>query len=239
MKNEVKIGITEKEEWNKKWESIFDHYQQDLRHAYYINAVLDEEDKKILEIAAGSFRDTAQLNAFGLDCWGTDYSDTSVELAKKHFPLIGYKLFQSDAFDMKDIEDKVFDVTFHNGLWVLFNNNEDIIKLAKEQSRITKNKMIITVHNGHNQQFVDYFKKLSVNDDLYKIRFFQMEEITDLLLNVCKSVKIIPVGKGKKYYEDQMINEGVASKQNLKSFFEKTKLTHLENSERLLCIGEL
>ena len=236
---EKKIGITEKEQWNEKWKGLFDHYQQDLRHSYYINAVLMKNDKKVLELGAGSFRDMANLNSLGVDCWGTDYSNTSVQLAKKQFKELKDKIFFSDAFNMKMIKDKEYDVTFHNGLWVLFNDDKDILKLVKEQARISKRIIITTVHNAHNQEFIDYFKKLSKTDELYKIRFFSKEEMTNILLTVCDKVEIIPVGKGKKHFEDNMINEGKFSRIELKRFFDETGLNNLTNSERLLCIGHL
>jgi len=234
----TEIGVSTLPQWDKKWEDIFDHYQQDLRHAYYINAFLNNDDK-VLEIAAGSFRDTAKLNNLDIDCYGTDFSFKAIELAQNKFPELKKKIFQSDAFHMGNIDDNQFDITYHNGFWVLFNDDKDIINLAKEQARITKSKMIVTVHNGHNQQFIDYFEKLSKDDELYKIRFFKKEEITNLMLNVCKSVKIIPVGKGKKYFEDELINKGLWQKEILNPFFEVTKEANLSNSERLMCIGNL
>jgi ubiquinone/menaquinone biosynthesis C-methylase UbiE len=234
----VEVGIKTKSEWDKKWNEIFNHYQQDTRHAYYINAILDNNDKKLLEIGAGSFRDTALLNTMGIDCWGTDYSDTSIKLAKSHFPALKKKIFRSNAFDMNKISDKFFDVTFHNGFWVLFDNNS-IIKLAQEQARITRNKVIATVHNAHNKDFINYFQKLSQTDPLYKIKFFTIDEIRALMLTVCKDLDVIPVGKGKKYLEDEMINGGNVDKKEMRTFFKNAELRYLEQSERLLCVGYL
>ena len=233
------IGITNKKQWDDKWNGIFDHYQQDLRHSYYINAFLKQSDVKVLELGAGSFRDMANLNSLGVDCWGTDYSNTSVQLAKNQFEELQNKIFCSDAFKMQMIVDKEYDVTFHNGLWVLFNEDKDILKLAKEQARISKRIMIATVHNAHNQDFVDYFERLSKADELYKIRFFSIEEMTSILQTVCSKVEIVPVGKGKKYFEDMMISEGKFGREKLRSFFDEVGLKNLENSERLMCIGYL
>lgn len=233
------IGITKQEEWNQKWLDIFHHYQQDQRHAYYVHAILDDSDKKILEIGAGSFRDMALLNTLGVDCWGTDFSDTSVELAKKYFPSLSAKIFQSDAFNMSMISDGEFDVTFHNGLWVLFNDDADLINLAVEQARVSRNKMLVTVHNGHNKDFLDYFYRLAKSDPLYRIRFFLVDEIRSLLLRVCRDVNVIPVGKGKKFYEDEMINQGKVDRFELRKLFDAAGLRHLEISERLLCVGYL
>lgn len=235
----MNIGITKKDEWNEKWTSIFNHYQQDLRHSYYVNSFLESSDEKILEMGAGSFRDMANLNRLNVDCWGTDFSEQAVNLAREYFPSLSDKIFQSDAFDMNSIPNKEFDVSFHNGLWVLFDEDKDLIKLVKEQARITKNKIIVTVHNAHNSEFVSYFEKLSTDDELYKIRFFNVEEISRILNIVCKSIDVIPVGKGKRFHEDKMINDGILSRHELKKCFNESGLKYLESSERLLCVGYL
>ena len=79
------LEILKKQEyWDSEWEKVFDHYQQDVRHAYYINAILKDDENKILEMAAGSFRDFAKLNELGKNCYAFDYSPKSVEEAKKY-----------------------------------------------------------------------------------------------------------------------------------------------------------
>lgn len=231
-----KIGINNKNQWNKKWEQIFIKYQNDTRNAYYVNSVLDENDYKVLELAAGSFRDTVTLNRFGIDCYGSDYSEKSVFLAKKMFPELADKFFVCDSFNLADIKDKSFDVSFHNGFWVLFEDNNLLIKLFNEQKRITTNKIIITVHNRHNESFVEYFNSMSQNDELYRIRFFEIDEIKNLLKPHCKKLEIIPVGKGKKYFEDELIKNGLNDRKTLNEYFKSKKLTNLENSERLMCV---
>jgi len=237
MSAKIEIGVTSQQEWDEKWAGIFDHYQQDIRHAYYINAILNTNEKKLFEIAAGSFRDAGALNTWGLDCHGADFSAKSVELAKKQFPDWAEKISQQNAFGFS-FADKTFDLSYSNGFWVLFDDN-DILKLAKEQARITKYRIVATVHNAHNRQFVEYFDKLKQNDPLYKIRFFEMEEITELMKSVAKNVHIIPVGKGKKYYEDDLINIGLGNAEYIRKSFDYHKLNLLETSERLMCIGEL
>jgi len=238
MNKKIEIGIKTKEQWDQKWETIFDHYQQDLRHAYYIRAILNANEKKIIELAAGSFRDTGFLNSTGIDCYGTDFSSKAVELAKKQFPQIGFKFSEQNAFNFS-FGSKEFDLSFSNGFWILFPDNSDILKLMQEQARITKYRIVSTVHNAHNKSFVEYFDKLKEGDPLYKIRFFEIDEMTELMKSVAKNVKIIPVGKGKKYYEDDLINIGLGDVEYIKKSFDYHKLDLLSTSERLLCIGEL
>ncbi|WP_225783652.1 class I SAM-dependent methyltransferase [Xenophilus sp. Marseille-Q4582] len=222
-------------DWDHKWADIFSHYQQDLRHAYYIHAMLDAEENHVLELGAGSFRDMAELRRRGIDCEGMDFSPESVRLARKQFPEFSKAIHQMSAFEMS-FDDKAFDVSYHNGFWVLFEDSQ-IQTLAAEQARVTRHKLIATVHNAHNKQFLEYFDRLKVSDPLYDIRFFEMDEIFDLLRQVCRDVMIVPVGKGKKHHEDFLIKSGITDPRTLRACFDESGLSYLESSERLMCIG--
>ena len=224
-------------DWDSKWADIFEHYQQDLRHAYYIQAMLDAEDRHVLEIGAGSFRDMAELRRRGVDCEGMDFSQESAQLARQQFPEFSSAIHQMSAFNMS-FANKAFDVSYHNGFWVLFDDVQ-IKALAVEQARVTRNRMIATVHNAHNRQFVEYFDRLKKDDPLYDIRFFEMDEVSSLMREVCSEVVIVPVGKGKKYHEDLLIKSGVTDPQALRACFDKNGLKYLESSERLMCIGSV
>lgn len=237
--NASPIGISSQTQWDAKWPQLFEHYQQDTRHAHYVNAYLTPVHSRVLEMGAGSFRDMALLNRLDVDCWGTDFSQAAVALARQQFPVLSEKIFQGNAFELNGIADAAFDLTFHNGLWVLFNRDDELLKLATEQARISRHTIMATVHNAHNPAFVEYFAKLAVDDPLYRIRFFAVDEMRELMLKVCRTVDIVPVGKGKKHYEDAMINQGRTTRAELRALFDSAKMEHLANSERLLCIGHL
>jgi hypothetical protein len=189
-------------------------------------------------MGAGSFRDMAQFNRLGVNCSGMDFSQASVELARQIFPELAKKIFQGDAFSLSSVADGAFDTSFHNGLWILFGDQE-VSKLVAEQARVSRRVIMATVHNAHNPDFVAYFARLAETDPLYRIRFFEMEEMRAHLLKVCRSVIVVPVGKGKKYHEDAMINQGKAGRSELRAFFDLAGMDHLATSERLLCIGQL
>lgn len=223
--------------WDRKWADIFDHYQNDLRHAYYMHAMLESEERHVLEIAAGSFRDMAELRRRGIDCEGMDFSPESIARAKRQFPDFAHAIHLASAFDMP-FPDKSFDVSYHNGFWVLFTD-EKIRALAVEQARISRRRIIATVHNAHNRLFADYFERKKVEDHLYDIRFFEVEEIAELMKEACTDVVVIPVGKGKQYHEDLLIKNGVTDPAALRSCLTEAGSKHLEISERLMCIGTL
>ena len=228
-------GINNPTSWDAEWQKQFNHYQQDLRHAYYISAILKKNEKKILELGAGSFRDVGTLNNWGIACYGIDYSIEAVSMAKEKFPKFIDKISLDDCFNLK-YKDKDFDLSYHNGLWGYFSD-DDILKLVKEQARVTRSRIIATVHNAHNKSFVEYFEKLKQDEPLYNLRFFEMEEVINFMMSVAKSVTIIPVGKGKKYFEDDLINLGIGTPKNIKRSFDYHQLDLLDSSERLMCIG--
>lgn len=228
-------GLKSDGDWDRTWTSVFDRYQQDIRHAYYIRAICQGEDRKILEIAAGSFRDVAALNTMGIECSGMDYSAEAVTRAREYFPQISGKLHRMDAFAL-DFPDGSFDMSYHNGFWGLFDD-DDIVRLAKEQARVSRHRIVATVHNAHNMAFREYFERVSKHDPLYRIRFFEVEQITSIMRLVCRDVKVVPVGKAKQSHEDELINRGKTSPSFMKRYFERCGHRFLERSERLLCIG--
>ena len=240
----MKKYLTELEWWDKEWQNIFDSYQKDTRVSYYINSLL-EGNEKVLEIAAGSFRDTNHLNNFGVDVYGCDFSNSSVQMAKEKFLNLSDRIEIMDAFNL-NYGDKFFDVTYHNGFWVCFKDNEQIKKLLYEQIRVTKKMVCAIVHNKHNKNFIEYFnKKVEQGNKLFDVRFFDFEELLEIFNGHFKSVEIIPVGKSDKSFEDSLImdfkqkNEIYCDKELIKKTLLDNKKTNLEISERLLIIGYL
>ena len=221
--------------WDSKWTSIFDQYQRDLRHAYYIRSLLKKDEHKVLELGAGSFRDMAALRRMHIDCYGMDFSAESAARAKQAFPEHANRIKQMSAFEMS-YPDKFFDVSYHNGFWVLFSDDQ-IDELAREQARVTRKRMMATVHNGHNRQFVEYFDRMKHTDPLYDIRFFQADELAALMGKVCDEVVVIPVGKGARRHEDWLIKMGITHPAIIRSYLKLSGQSLIESSERLLCIG--
>lgn len=224
-------------DWNKKWEDIFIKYQQDVRHAHYIRAILRRDEKKILEIGAGSFRDMAFLCSKGINCDGFDFSETSVNMARIRYPDLKEKISVNNAFNT-EIEDNTFDLTYHNGFFSCFNQKE-IEHLIKEQARITRKRVVATVHNAHNKDFMNYFDRMKQDDPLFEANFFTIEEMLQLMQPYCRSVKIIPVGKGKKKHEDWLIKNHITNPLIIRSYLQASRKSFIATSERLLCIGEL
>ncbi|WP_161865562.1 class I SAM-dependent methyltransferase [Pseudomonas yangonensis] len=229
--------LSSSRDWDLKWGEVFDKYQADLRHAYYIRALKLRDEQRLLEIAAGSFRDMAALNRMGIHCSGADFSPEAVSLARERFPSLASQIYEMDAFRF-DFPDQAFDLTYHNGFWGLFSTAE-MIALAREQARISRRRMVATVHNAHNVQFKDYFERTAPNDPLFNIKFFYCDEIFEVMRSVCRRVTVVPVGKAKKRHEDRLIRWGLGQGPILNAYLKASGTRFLEQSERLLCIGEL
>jgi hypothetical protein len=235
MSFEYLNGYLSAEDWDNRWKKIFNHYQHDIRHAHYIRALINNDEKNIFEIGAGSFRDMAALRQRSINCSGGDFSQESVRMARTMFPGFANNIYCVNAFST-GFADMSFDLTYHNGFWSCFDDG-DIKLLAKEQARITRKRMIATVHNVHNKQFFDYFEKMKVSDSIYDVRFFSVDEIFSLMQNVCDNIVIIPVGKGKRLHEDVLIRFGLTNPLLIRTYLKLSGHRFLGSSERLLSIG--
>ncbi len=223
-----------KNEWSTQWEKIFLHYQNDTRHAYYINAILEPQEMKLLELGAGSFRDMAALNRLGRLCHGVDYSEQSVTRARELHPDLADLIHIGDVFNL-DFQDCAFDFTYQNGLLGYFCD-DDVRRMLYEQARISKYRLALTVHNAHNKQFVSYFDSKKHDDPLYSIRFFSIDEIMELARCISKVIRVIPVGKQKKYYEDDLINIGLSDRESLRKSFDYHGVNLIDMSERIMVV---
>lgn len=227
-------SLSEPTIWDGLWKEHFGAYQGDIRHAYYIAAVRRRREHRILEMAAGSFRDLNALNRWGLDCEGVDFSDESVAKARESFPDLADKIRKMDAGRL-EYPDRAFDLTFHNGLWVLFDDAQ-ISVLAAEQARVTRFRMIATVHNAHNHSFKEKFAEWGKDSPLYRIRFFQVEEIESLMRTVCSRVTVLPVTAPRM---DRLIYRRLGLMPFRVAYRLLGARQPLETSERLMCIGEV
>ena len=222
--------------WNEKWDSIFDQYQADLRHGWYVAAFLNSGIETVLEIGAGSFRDIAFIARLGKKIGAFDFSLKACNLAQQKHPNLAKFFWCDDAFATK-LQNKSFDASFSNGFIGCFDD-EQIHSLIKEQLRVTKKQMIITLHNGHNQGFKNYFIEKKNADNLYEVRFFTLDEINIILDKFSFCYKIFPVGKAYKELEDTFIKNN-ASLAEIKECILSQKMQYLESSERLMVVIDI
>ena len=222
--------------WDGAWHQHFQEYQGDFRHAYYIAAIRRRRERRVLELAAGSFRDMAALNRWGVCCEGVDFSGESVRKAADQFPTLRDRIKQMDARHL-DYPDGAFDLTFHAGFWVYFDDAQ-IAEMAAEQARVSRYRMTATVHNAQHRGFQEYLAELAQKDRFYRVRFFHPEEIIALLQPYCRRVIVLPAMTGRRL--DRSIFRRHLGPTMFRAAYQLYgRFERLETSERLLCIGEV
>jgi hypothetical protein len=140
----------------------------------------DLRGSSILEIAGGSCRDSRYLHASGFDALGSDGDAETVAQAAAALAGDGFEVRAEDASHLS-FAVRSFDVTFHNGFWILFADDRQIQKMLVEQMRVTRRHAVAIVHNALNRRLVARFATLATTDPLFAIRFFEPDQIRELV----------------------------------------------------------
>jgi ubiquinone/menaquinone biosynthesis C-methylase UbiE len=174
------IGLRTPSEWNAEWQKWFAIYSKgNPRLGKWIKASYPIHNARILEIAAGSGRESRYLAKYSKEATCVDFSPEAVfHLGKSGLPN-NMSVAQADAFEL-NFPDQHFDLTFHKGFWILFSENSDIEKLLAEQFRVTKKTMLAIVQNGLNLKQVAEAHKKAEYDPLFMFRFFEPNELLNL-----------------------------------------------------------
>lgn len=125
--------------WEKFWDEkkeINQVYSTGDRIFSNLKSVIELKNKKILEVGAGSGRDSFQLAHEDADVFVLDYSPNAFNIINKlnEDSKIKVKCIQADGLQMP-IPDKSFDIVFHQGLLEHFR---DPLPLLLENYRILK-----------------------------------------------------------------------------------------------------
>lgn len=128
-----------REHWEKFWqekEQIDEVYSNEERIYHNLKPLIRVENRKILEVGAGSARDSFQFAAENASVYVLDYSPQALFIVQKLNQQNNAKvhLIQSDAFKIP-VPDNTFDIVFHQGLLEHFRNP---IPLIRENYRVLK-----------------------------------------------------------------------------------------------------
>lgn len=111
--------------WSRFWggkEAVDEIYPSSPRVVEAVAAALAISGGRVLEIGAGTGRDTAALARLGHRAVALDYADESLALVASVAPeLIGRGIVRGDAFHLP-FADGVFDAVFHQGVLEHFGN---------------------------------------------------------------------------------------------------------------------
>jgi SAM-dependent methyltransferase len=119
---------SEKRHWDRFWATspgLEDTYANDGRLVAYLVGKLDVRGKTVLEVGAGTGRDSLELAARGAEVWTLDYSDESLELTRR---AAGDRLriVCGDALSLP-FGNGSFDIVFHQGLLEHFRQPLDLL----------------------------------------------------------------------------------------------------------------
>lgn len=182
--------------WYHNWQIHLEQYlQAPPRTGIYIHEYYPSI-RSSLEIACGSSRDSIYLAKKGVEATASDYEGRLIQDLKDRFSYPNLKYQQADAFCLP-FENDSFDIVFHNGFFVLFNNNDDIKSMLVEQARVSRRYIVFFVHNKLNSALVKNFKELALSDSIYDIRFFEPNEIESIVKESAitpRSIKILKFG---------------------------------------------
>lgn len=120
-----------KKVWEDFWlekQEIEEVYSNSDRIIKQIQQTVDVNDKLIMEVGAGSGRDSFKLIDAGAKVITLDYAESSLDVIKKLAQKYGVSIFliRGDAFHLP-FKDNALDVVFHQGLLEHFENPQDIL----------------------------------------------------------------------------------------------------------------
>ena len=165
----------DKNNWATHWQNRLSEYEYPVsipRAGYYIASHFKDINSS-LEVGCGSARDSIYLASRGLKVSACDYEPWLIDALKEKHKDISIDFYEADAFDLQ-FSDNSFDLVFHSGFFIYFED-EDIVKLIKEQVRIASKYILIMVHTKQNKKQQKTFFENAKTNILYNIRFFDIE----------------------------------------------------------------
>jgi hypothetical protein len=169
-------------DWADIWERHLDSYlSAPPRVGMTIMQMLSGDFDNVLEIACGSARDSLYLRALGKSVVATDGSPGVISELRRRFHNTPSITFLVEDASRLSFADRQFDVSFHNGFYVCFDDNDVIKALLREQCRVTRKHVFFFVHNAHNGALKRKFLSLANQDSVFDIRFFDRDDVATLV----------------------------------------------------------
>jgi len=237
--------LNKKEFWEESWvKHMHSYLNAPPRTGHFIEAYFGVSINSILEIGGGSCRDSRYLAEKGYKVTASDFDEKTITYLKSKFENPIVKYIVADAFNLC-FEKKTFDLVFHNGLFIYFQDDLDLYKMIREQAKVSSKYILIIVHNKTNTVLVKKFKRLSKEDKLYDIRYFEPEEIKNIVMNSgikYKKIELLKFGGMVDIIYRKILRRFMPAA--LKSYVDKImpKIFQFESwrtVERVVCLVEL
>ncbi|OQX85407.1 methyltransferase type 11 [candidate division KSB1 bacterium 4484_87] len=155
--------VSTRDHWEKFWQErkeIDQVYSNDERIYQNLKQITNFENKKILEVGAGSGRDSLKLFQDNARVFVLDYAPQSLEIIRSlnQQENAALQCVQADAFQMP-FPDGTFDIVFHQGLLEHFR---DPLPLLKENFRILKPGGLLLVDVPQRYHFYTIIKHILI-----------------------------------------------------------------------------
>lgn len=190
-------GFSDESYWSEAWARHLETYlAAEPRCGRWLRSRFGLHGWSVLECAGGSCRDARFLHDCGIDAVGSDFDRRTVEYLRQRDPASSFRIMRQDAASL-DFADRSVDLVFHNGFWVLFDDDARIRTLLAEQLRVARRVAVALVHNALNKTLVSKFAEQAMQDSLYRIRFFAPDELRGLVEGMSdriRGVSIEPFG---------------------------------------------
>lgn len=228
-------------DWSDIWYRHLNGYlSANPRAGLVIAQALSGKFDTALEIACGSARDSLFLQGIGKNVIATDATAELIAALKSRFPSTPNIDFRVEDARSLSFENRQFDVSFHSGFYVLFDDDETIKALLREQCRVTRRHVFFFVHNAHNRALKEKFRAGARTDQVFDIRFFSRDEISQLVRDSGVSYQQMQISSFGGPF-DVLLDEHVKGLPNLLHRIAPNylrllySLTPLRTAERLAC----
>ena len=188
----VQSGGGEKESRREHWETLWQEKKLDVGKVYsnedrilrQLLHVCDLRGKRVLEVGAGTGRDSFPLIEYGADVVQLDYSENSLQILKdlSRELHVQTNIVGGDTFELP-FRDETFDVVFHQGLLEHFRHPQ-AQALLKENIRVLRGGGYLLVDVPQRYHVYTVVKHLLIAVDQWFAgweRSFSTPELTSLL----------------------------------------------------------
>lgn len=169
-------------DWNAMWSRHLENYLAGWPCAGMMMAQsISDNFDTTLEIACGSARDSLYLHSLGKHVVAIDSNQNLILSLQQRFRDLSDITFKVEDALRMSFKDNEFDLSFHNGFYILFDDDDQIISLLREQCRVTKKHVLFFVHNAHNPSLQAKFNSAAREESHFDIRFFERDHIMKLV----------------------------------------------------------